>query len=94
MQKTVPERAGPVTAHCFAVICLALALLLLARPAAAQGRDSLLNGAVVGAAVGAEWVLPLPTLSAIPTWVPVSMRAARSSSARSAPALVSESMRC
>jgi hypothetical protein len=53
MRTTVRKRAIPRTAHRFAVICLTLALLLPARSAAAQGRDSLLNGAVIGAAVGA-----------------------------------------
>jgi hypothetical protein len=41
-------------AHCFLLSCVVFAVLALGeRPAHAQGRDGLLNGTVIGAAVGA-----------------------------------------
>jgi hypothetical protein len=41
------------TARCGAVACIVLTFLVGGGQAYAQGRDSLLNGAVIGAAVGA-----------------------------------------
>ncbi|MGH9258246.1 MAG: hypothetical protein ACRD3C_27105 [Vicinamibacterales bacterium] len=54
MFKTFTITAVPSGAHRFAVTCVILAALALgARQAHAQGRDGLLNGAMIGAGVGA-----------------------------------------
>jgi hypothetical protein len=54
MSKTFSMTAPPSGASCFVLACVVFAALALGeRPAHAQGRDALLNGAVIGAAVGA-----------------------------------------
>ena len=53
MTGTLTRQLRPSAARCRAVACIVLALLLSGGQAYAQGRDGLLNGAVIGAAVGA-----------------------------------------
>ena len=54
MSKMFTMTAPRSGAHCFVLACVVFAVLALGeRPAYAQGRDSLLNGTVIGAAVGA-----------------------------------------
>lgn len=53
MTGTLTRRFRPAVARCVALACVVLAVLLGGRDAYAQGRDGLLNGAVIGAAVGA-----------------------------------------
>jgi hypothetical protein len=54
MSKAFTITASPSGAHCFALVCVLFATVAFGeRPAHAQARDPLLNGAVIGAAVGA-----------------------------------------
>jgi hypothetical protein len=54
MSKTYTMTAPPSGTHCLVLACVVFAALALGeRPAHAQGRDSLLNGTIIGAAVGA-----------------------------------------
>jgi hypothetical protein len=54
MSKAFTIAASPSGAHCFVLACIVFAALALGeRQAHAQARDPLLNGAVIGAVVGA-----------------------------------------
>lgn len=54
MSKTYTMAAPPSGTHCLVLACIVVAAFALGeRPAHAQARDSLLNGTLIGAAVGA-----------------------------------------